>query len=58
MNKTFEDLQSAIIEVLESANSLAYNGLYHKVGDWPLKMLQAEFNVHFREPDEEQLKIL
>ena len=59
----FCNLEQAIIDVLQAAvadEPKTHCGivLYHKVGPCPLRILQEEYNIHFREPEQEQLKIL
>ena len=53
----FCNLEQAIIDVLQAAvadEPKTHCGivLYHKVGPCPLKILQEEYNIHFREPEQ------
>ena len=57
------DLQQAIYSVLVQSYPIEGNGVKHLEGYWlvdedALKQLQAEYNINFLEPDEEQLEVI
>tara|TARA_R100000306_G_scaffold14691_1_gene18304 strand:- start:1155 stop:1334 length:180 start_codon:yes stop_codon:yes gene_type:complete len=52
-----EDFRQIVKEVLENSQpTLA--GTHHYVNSTLLKILQAEYNIHFVEPEDEQIDIL
>ena len=53
---TLTDLESAISNVLYSADyDLCSDSLYMRIPIVELKILQAEYNIHFVEPNKPQL---
>lgn len=57
MSKMFDDLKKAIRDVLEGADNTGCEDCY-VVDETRLRILQAEYNIHFVEPDDEQLDTL
>jgi len=53
---TMDDLKNAILNLLLDAQS--DNGALYSVSAYPLRILQAEYNIFFVEPDEEQLEVI
>jgi len=60
---TLSDLRKAIATVLNDAIPIEGNGVahlhgYHSVDSDILRTLQAEYNIYFVEPDDEQLNVI
>ena len=54
----FDDLKSSIVSVLDSADDTGCSEGLIVVSKETLMTLQAEYNIHFVEPEDEQLEIL
>lgn len=52
-----KDLRDAIREVLENADDTGCENCY-VVDESVLRILQAEYNIHFVEPNDKQLDVL
>lgn len=52
-----KDLRDAIRDVLEDADDTGCIGMY-TVDAYLLQTLQAEYNIHFVEPNDKQLDVL
>lgn len=59
MKPTMNDLKQAILDVLTDA-SLSLDGeiQYMEIKKDLLKILQAEYNIYFVEPEDEQLEVI
>ena len=53
---TMDDLKNAILNVLLDAQS--DNGALYSISAYPLQILQAEYNIFFVEPEDEQLEVI
>ncbi|MHC4264331.1 MAG: hypothetical protein ACYSUK_00140 [Planctomycetota bacterium] len=54
----FHDLKEAIEDVLATCDDAGCEGDLTVASKKCLRVLQAEYNIHFVEPDEEQLDIV
>jgi len=56
----FKDLRDAIKNVLLNASKIPHSDLTetHEVETDYLQVLQAEYNIYFVEPDDEQLEVI
>lgn len=52
------DLQKAIYDVLSGAYPIEDNDMEYTVPKYTLKVLQAEYNINFVEPEDEQLYLI
>jgi len=57
------DLKKAILDVLDDATQITGNGTLHLQGYYSvdktlLKTLQEEYNIHFVEPEDEQVRCI
>jgi hypothetical protein len=59
MKKTMDDLKQAILDVLRSTNDDVDKKVpYARISYSKLLNLQAEYNIHFVEPNEKQVEIV
>ena len=58
MPKPFADLQNAIVDVLRDAEYSPKDDGSCTVSRKLLRTLEAEYNIHFVEPDEAQFEII
>jgi hypothetical protein len=52
------DLQKAIYDVLSGAYPIEENDMEYTVPVYTLRILQAEYNINFVEPEEVQLSVI